>query len=134
MRIGEAAGEVGINPKTVRYYESIGLIPEAVRTPAGYREYGPEDVERLRFVRAAQRLGLSLDDIREVLAFRERGELPCSYVLEVVRRRTDEIDRRVSELLALREELAGLVARAEEHPPTDAAYCHLLEFGDARRG
>lgn len=132
MLIGETADEIGINPKTVRYYESIGLIPEAERTDAGYRDYGPEDVERLRFIRAGQRLGLSLDDIREVLAVRERGEQPCTYVVEVVRRRTEEIDRQVRELLALRDELTDLLARADDTPPAGASYCHLLETGDAR--
>lgn len=77
MRIGEAAGQAGTTAKAIRYYESIGLIREAERTAAGYRDYGPDDVERLIFIRSTQRLGFSLDEIREVLAFRERDAQPC---------------------------------------------------------
>jgi DNA-binding transcriptional MerR regulator len=127
MRIGEAARRVGVNPKTIRYYESIGLIPDARRTPSGYRDYSPDEIERLSFVRAAQRLGLSLDEVGEVLTFRENGEQPCGFVLDTVRRRTDEIDRRVRELLDLRRELAELIERAERTPATEARYCHLVE-------
>ena len=133
MRIGEAAQRVGVNPKTIRYYESIGLIPEARLTPSGYRDYGPGEVERLNFVRAAQRLGLSLDEVREVLAFRENGEQPCGFVLDAVRRQTDEIDRRVRELLHLRRELAELIDRAERTPATEARYCHLVEDASQAR-
>ncbi|MPZ70595.1 MAG: MerR family transcriptional regulator [Actinobacteria bacterium] len=64
-RIGESAERVGVNPKTIRFYESIGVIPEPPRTPAGYRDYEEEHVERLQFIRAAQRLGLRLEDIAE---------------------------------------------------------------------
>jgi DNA-binding transcriptional MerR regulator len=127
LRIGEAADQVAINPKTIRYYESIGLIPEADRTAGGYRTYGPDDVERLMFIRTAQRLGLTLDEIREVLAFRERGEQPCRYVLEAVHRQTQEIDRQVRELLEVRDELEQLTARAEEADDGTGRYCRLLE-------
>jgi DNA-binding transcriptional MerR regulator len=125
MRIGEAADQVAINPRTIRYYESIG-IPEAERTAGGYRDYGPDDVERLTFIKSAQRLGLSLDEIREVLAFRERGEQPCRYVLDAVRRQADEIDRQIRQLLQIREELTDLMSRADE---TDGGgrYCRLVE-------
>lgn len=67
MQIGELAGELGLNTRTIRYYEGIGLLPEPERTGGNYRAYGREDLERLRFIRAAQRLGLTLDEIREVL-------------------------------------------------------------------
>ncbi|MTV26437.1 heavy metal-responsive transcriptional regulator [Nitriliruptoraceae bacterium ZYF776] len=133
MRIGEAARQVGVNPKTIRYYESIGLIPETRRTSSGYRDYGPDEIGRLHFVRAAQRLGLSLDEVGEVLAFRENGEQPCGFVLDTVRRRTVEIDRRVRELLDLRRELAELIDRAERTPATEARYCHLVDDASQAR-
>lgn len=130
MRIGEVAGELDITAKTIRYYESIGLIPEAARTPSGYRDYGSDDLERLSFVRSARHLGLALDEIREVLAYRERGESPCAYVLETVRRRTAEIDRQVRALLVLRDELTALTARAEGGVGEDEGrYCGLVEAG-----
>lgn len=126
LRIGELADRCGVNPKTVRYYEDIGLLPEPERLPSGYRVYGRDDVERLAFIRSAQRFGLALDDVREVLAFRDRGELPCGYVREVVRREAARLDERIAELLEIREELRRLLARTDD-VAQDAGYCHLLE-------
>lgn len=127
MRIGEAADRAGMSPKTIRYYESIGLIPEAERTTAGYRDYDPADIDRLIFIRSTQRLGFSLDEVREVLAFRERDEQPCDYVLDAVRRRTAEIDQQVRELLELRTELTALVSRAGDPDDGNSTYCRLVE-------
>lgn len=127
MRIGELARLANVNPKTVRYYESIGLLPPAKRAPNRYRLYDQDDLNRLVFVRTAQRLGLSLDDIREILAFRERGEVPCGYVVEAVRRETLALDERIRELNTIRGELRQLIAEAEALGPQDADYCHLIE-------
>jgi DNA-binding transcriptional MerR regulator len=127
MRIGELAGELGLNPRTIRYYEGIGLLPQPDRTGGNYRAYGREDLERLRFIKAAQRLGLTLDEIREVLAFAERGEPPCGFVRERLRREVAAIDARIAELQALRGELAGLEAKAGRLPPPAAGeYCPLV--------
>jgi DNA-binding transcriptional MerR regulator len=84
VRIGELADAVGVNPKTIRFYEQIGLLPEPERRPSGYRDYNDDDRERLVFVRTAQRLGLPLADIKEILAFADRGEAPCGYVRSVL--------------------------------------------------
>ncbi len=85
MRIGELATQVGVNPKTVRYYESIGVLPEPERT-IGYRDYDETYAGRLTFIRTAQRLGITLDEVKEILAFRERGQVPCTYVRGGARR------------------------------------------------
>ncbi|MBS3941351.1 heavy metal-responsive transcriptional regulator [Nitriliruptoraceae bacterium ZYF776] len=131
MRIGQVADELGINTKTIRYYESIELIPAVPRTPAGYRDYTDEDIDRLEFIRTGRRLGLSLDEIRQVLHLRERGEQPCDYVLDVVHRQLRDIDRHIRELAALRDELHRLLDTA--HQPSEAPgnpaprYCRLVE-------
>lgn len=127
LRIGQVADRVGVNPKTIRYYEQIGLLPQPPRTDSGYRVYDEDAVEQLSFVRAAQGFGLTLDEIREVLAFRERGERPCDYVLTAVRRRADELDRRITELLALRQEMRNLIVHAEQQPDALVRICHLIE-------
>ncbi|PSO54940.1 MAG: heavy metal-responsive transcriptional regulator, partial [Actinobacteria bacterium QS_5_72_10] len=67
MRIGELGDVVGVNPKTIRYYEDIGLLPQPARTTGGDRTYDQDDVDRLAFIRRAQQLGLHLDEIREIL-------------------------------------------------------------------
>lgn len=127
MRIGELADEVGVNPKTIRYYESIGLLPEPDRTTSGYRDYTPADVERLAFIRRAQRLDLRLDEIGEILALREQGERPCDYVLDAASRHIEELDRRIREMQRARAELSGLLDRADELPEDQACYCNLIE-------
>lgn len=131
MRIGELAERLGLNPKTIRYYESIGLLPEAERTPSGYRLYTEADVERLGFIKAAQRLGITLDEIREILALRDRGQRPCGYVRDVLRREVGVIGQRLVELRKLRQELVELDALAEELPETGHV-CELIEHVRAR--
>ncbi len=127
MRIGELADLVGLNPKTIRYYESVGLLPAPERKPSGYRDYSTDDVERLRFVRTAQRLNLSLSEIAEILRFRERDERPCEYVLDVLDRQVADLDRRMAEMAKLRRELISLKAKADELPRDEGCYCAVIE-------
>lgn len=75
MLIGDLAARAGIPSSTIRYYERTGLLREPPRTPAGYRDYGKEEVVRLRFIRAAQGLGLRLDEVSDVLSIRESSDL-----------------------------------------------------------
>lgn len=127
MKIGEAARQVGVNPRTIRYYESIGLLPEPARTASGYRDYGPDDVDRIAFARRATELDLHLDEITEILALRDRGERPCDYVLDIARQRVDELDERIQTMQRAREELASLIDRAPAPESDDACYCELIE-------
>lgn len=129
MRIGELAARAGVNPKTIRFYEDKGVLPAAVRRPSGYRDYGEQDASRLSFIRTAQRLGLSLAVIGEILAFKERGELPCNYVLTVLDAQVAGIDRRLGELVALRAELTALKERAGTLPAESGCRCTILEHG-----
>lgn len=131
MRIGELAGAVGINPRTIRFYEDIGLLPEPERRPSGYRDYSEGDRERLVFVRTAQRLGLSLADIKEILAFAERGEQPCGYVRSVLDRQAAELDDRIAELVALRDQLRVLQRQAGDLPVSDSYFCGVIEHAQA---
>jgi DNA-binding transcriptional MerR regulator len=134
MRIGELARELGLNPRTIRYYESVGLLPEPERTSGNYRIYGSEDVRRLRFIKAAQRLGLTLDEIGEVLAFAERGQPPCEFVRERLRAEVAAIDARIAELQALRRELAALEAHADKLPPAAGGYCPIIHINQESGG
>ncbi len=127
MRIGQLADRLRLNTKTIRYYESIDLLPEPERTASGYRLYSEADVERLAFIRTAQRLGLTLDDIREILALRDQGRAPCGYVTDLLQRHARELAQRIAEMQALRDELHQLVARAEEFPDSAASYCRVIE-------
>jgi DNA-binding transcriptional MerR regulator len=136
MKIGELAQQMGLNPRTIRFYESIGVLPEPPRTASGYREYDRSDLDRLGFIKSAQSLGLSLDDIGEILALKDRGEAPCPYVREVIDRQAAEVEERIEELQRLRIELRRLrrVARAlPDQIGGDACVCHIIE-NEARAG
>ncbi len=133
MRIGEVADHTGVSPKTIRYYESIGLLPEPPRTSSGYRDYGGGAITRLEFVRSAQGAGLTLKEIRGVLAVRESGESPCDHVKEVLASRVREVESRIEELEATRRELRRLARRAERLDPADCGegeICHILAGED----
>lgn len=138
MRIGELAEKLEVNPRTLRFYETVGLLPEPDRTTSGYRDYDDAAVERVRFIKSAQRLGLSLDDIKEILAFKERGELPCAYVLGVIDKEADALDEKIAELQTLREDLQSLRSKARRIPKKELAkksrVCHIIENQDLFTG
>ena len=131
MLISELGKRLNINPKTIRYYEEIGLLPEPARTPTGYRVYGEQDVERLAFILRAKALDFSLEEIREILALRERGEAPCPYVLHQIEAKIAEVDRKIEQLRQLRAELEELREEAAALPAEEVAakgrICHLIE-------
>jgi DNA-binding transcriptional MerR regulator len=135
VRIGELADQLGVTTKGVRFYESIGLLPEPARDRSGYRSYGDGDVERLRFIKTAQRLGLSLDEIKEIVAFRDRGERPCAYVAGVLQRQVAGLDERIREMRRLRDELKTLERNAAALGQKDTGYCGVIEHAASpRRG
>jgi DNA-binding transcriptional MerR regulator len=128
VRIGEVADRSGVNPTTIRYYEDVGLLPEPERTPSGYRDYTEAAVARLTFVRAAQSIGLSLGEIREVLALREQGDVPCPHVVTLLEQRAAELTERIAALEQMRSELIELAQQARRLPlRADAEFCHIIE-------
>ena len=127
MRIGELADHLGVNPKTIRYYEDIGLLPAPERTPGGYRSFGEDAVERLTFIKTAQRLGITLDEVREILALRDRGEAPCAYVRDVLRRQVADIQQRLAELAAMRDELVALDELADRLVQSGPGRCSIID-------
>jgi DNA-binding transcriptional MerR regulator len=129
MRIGELAAVSGVTAKTIRYYEDIGVLDPPARTPSGYRQYTPEATNRLAFIRSAQAVGLSLGEIRGIVALRDRGTTPCGHVLDLITARAADLDRRISELRRLRAELGRLEDRAQHLDPADCdpqRVCHLI--------
>jgi DNA-binding transcriptional MerR regulator len=132
LSIGEVSLRTGISTQTIRYYERIALLPTARRAENGYREYNDTDIDRMQFVTRARQLDFSLEDIAEILAFRERNEAPCSVVMHMMAQQIDEIDRRIADLIHLREELAQL-HRIGLTMPEDIemkhCVCHLIKSG-----
>jgi DNA-binding transcriptional MerR regulator len=127
VRIGELADHLGVTTKSIRFYESIGLMPDPPRTPSGYRQYDEADEERLRFIKTAQRLGLSLNEIAEIIALRDRGQQPCGYVAELLHRQVADLDHRIREMRELRAELKSLAGRAAAGAGDESAYCGVIE-------
>ena len=129
MRIGELAARTGLSTKALRYYESIGVLPEPARTAGGYRDYSMAALDVVRFVRSAQAVGLTLGEIREILGYRDRGETPCAHVVDVIRRRAEAIDEQIAGLEQTRTELRRLERRARTLRPEDCAptlICHVI--------
>ncbi len=126
-RIGQIAADLGLNPKTIRYYEEIGLLPPATRTASGYRQYDARDLERLSFIGKAKAIGLTLDEIREVLALREDGERPCEHVQGLIDQKLELVDRQLSALTEFREELVTLREEAAQAVGEDAPVCRIIE-------
>jgi DNA-binding transcriptional MerR regulator len=119
MRIGDLAEQSGLAPTALRYYEKAGLLPAPHRTASGYRAYDVGVLPRLAFIRAAQAVGLSLAEIREVLAIRDGGNAPCEHVVDLIERHRAEVVARISELQGLEQELAAVAAHGAELDPAD---------------
>jgi len=130
MQIKQLAALAKVSAKTIRYYESIGVLPEPERSPNGYREYEGSDVERLKLVLGARRLEFSLEDVTEILAMRDRREAPCRRVLDKLVQKADEIANRITELQRLEQELRHLHGLGQMFPTDDvdgkACVCHLV--------
>ena len=117
MFIQELAQLSGVSAKTIRYYESIGLLPHPQRAENNYRQYTFEAVERLRFIVATRGLGFNLTDIGEFLAARDEGALPCKRVLDSFDQRIRDVDRRIADLLRLRDLLEHIRREGATLPP-----------------
>ena len=130
MQINQLAIITGVSPKTIRYYESIGVLPDPHRSPNGYREYEDGDVERLKLVAGARRLEFSLDDVTEIIAMRDRREAPCRVMLDKLVQKADESAQRIAELQRLEQELRHLHELGQTFPTDDvdgkACVCHLV--------
>ncbi|HSG15971.1 MAG TPA: heavy metal-responsive transcriptional regulator [Anaerolineae bacterium] len=130
MQIKELAYRANLPTKTIRYYESIDLLPPPRRLPNGYRDYGQADVDRTRLVVGARDLGFSLDDIKEILDLRDRREPPCRVVLDLLQQRADQISQRIEEMKNLEADLRELHRLGQTFPTDDvdgkACVCHLV--------
>jgi len=121
MKIGELGQATGFTDKTIRYYERQGVLPAPERTSSGYRKYGPEDIDRLVFIRKAKRLGLSLEDIKGILQVHDRREATCLHVRSLLGEKLAQVDAVLKDLQTFREELAAIQERANALDPPVAA-------------
>lgn len=127
--VSHAATKAGTTRKAIRLYEAKGLLPPTGRTEAGYRLFGTEDIEVLRFIRRARGLGLSLSEIGDILELQRGGEQPCDHVIAVLDEHLYQIDKTIEELTELRSTLNSMRARADEAwcTPDDGAICRIIQ-------
>ncbi|MGH9226895.1 MAG: MerR family DNA-binding protein [Acidimicrobiales bacterium] len=113
LTVSRLAEQVGISADAVRYYERIGILPEPDRSPAGYRLYDDGAVGLLRFVKRAQRFGLRLEEIAELLDIRERGLCPCGHTRELLGRRVAALDEEMATLAELRTDIERMLEQPD---------------------
>ncbi len=133
LQIGKLAAEFGLNPKTIRYYEEIGLLPPPQRSPSGYRLYDDVARERLRFIGKAKAIGLMLEEIREILELQRDGERPCEHVLTLLDQKLAAVDEQLRVLADFRQELLALREEAVETMLADAGICGIIEHHEKAR-
>lgn len=134
LTIGQLSRTTGVPPKTIRYYEQVGVLPAADRTRAGYRAYGPRGVERLRFVRRARALGLSLAGIKTLVAAVDGDAAMRPRLRELVRVQLGTVEHRITELRALARELEGVLRRLDTRSrPRRRGPCRCLETNGTPR-
>lgn len=128
MRIGELAERARVAAHTIRYYEREGLIAAPGRTPGRYRDYDAGVLDDLQFIKKAQTLGLTLQEIREVLEIASGGRAPCAHVRDKVAARLGEVEQRISELRDLRTTLRRVVGQLDRAPRRAAGCrCAVIE-------
>ncbi|HLL71680.1 MAG TPA: heavy metal-responsive transcriptional regulator [Pyrinomonadaceae bacterium] len=127
LRIGEVAEASGVGVEALRFYERRGLLGRPARTASGYRAYDASVLERLAFIKRAQAIGFSLDEIAEILEMRGQGVAPCVEVREAARRKLAELDARLAELRRYRNELARTLADWDERGVEEGQFCGLIE-------
>lgn len=125
MKIGELAQVAQSTVETVRYYEKEGLLPAPARTAGNFRVYGPEHVERLRFIRNCRALDMSHEEIHTLLGLADRPADGCGAINEVFDEHIAHVDERIQELTHLKQQLAALRQRCQTEQAVDA--CGILQ-------
>ncbi len=129
MNIGQAAKQSGLTAKMIRYYEGIGLLPEAVRTESGYRIYGARDLHTLAFIKRSRDLGFSLEEVGRLLALWQDRERASADVKALAREHIDDLNRKIAELAGLRDTLQELVDHCQGDHRPDCPILRDLESG-----
>ncbi|MBI4245836.1 MAG: heavy metal-responsive transcriptional regulator [Candidatus Rokubacteria bacterium] len=127
LKIGELARRAGVTAKAIRFYERKRVLPPAKRAVNGYRLYGNVAVEMLRFVKQATGLGLTLAEIKDIIAIRQGGRPPCTHVHRLLRDKAVELDRKLKDLLDVRRRIRQSLSAWKRQPGTGAAVCPHIE-------
>jgi MerR family copper efflux transcriptional regulator len=126
--IGELSRRAGIPPQTIRYYEKLGLLERPHRTETQYRLYSETHLERLQFIKQAKQFGLSLEEIKQLIDLRADGVAPCESLKRMVKKHLEDLDSRIRELMAFRQELAHRYQQMDSWNGT-GKICAIIETG-----
>lgn len=128
LKIGEVAKQTDVAVGALRYYESLGLI-QSERGGNSYRYYAPETVQQVQFIKKAQTLGFSLEDIGEVLNVHHQGNVPCEFVQSLLQGKIQQLEAQIQEMMAFKSALEQYHAKwAAGHPhPQPGDICPLIE-------
>jgi MerR family copper efflux transcriptional regulator len=128
QRIGEVAKQSNISIKTIRYYEELGLLKTVGRTESGYRLFSSDVLIRLKFIKQAQRLGLSLSEIKEFLEIYNQNEQPCKHIQLKLKQKLEIIEQQIQQLQRLQQELKGLLLGwSNFSEQTEETICPILQ-------
>jgi DNA-binding transcriptional MerR regulator len=129
LLIGRLAKLSGVRPDTIRFYERSGLLPKPSRTASGYRVYDDAALSQVRFIRKAQSLGFSLDEIKRIMSLRGRGKEACRCVVSIAEATLSETETKLKEMQRFREALARHLSRWKRNSKSRAAaeFCALIE-------
>jgi MerR family transcriptional regulator, copper efflux regulator len=131
LKVGAVAKAAGVGVQTLHYYERLGLLPKPQRSPANYRLYAPQAIRRVKFIKKAQAIGLTLEETKQILDLKEHGRAPCSKVAGLGEKHLREIDMRIAELRKYRRALADALNDWRKEDTTERAcageFCDLIE-------
>lgn len=132
LKIGEVSKRSGIGIEALRFYERGGLLGRPARTRSGYRVYDEGVLKRLAFIKRAQVLGFSLEEIKQIIAESQSGHSPCAEVREIVRHRLQELDERMNEMRRYRKELGVALEGWDKTGAAAGEFCGLIEGTDIK--
>jgi DNA-binding transcriptional MerR regulator len=123
LKIGELAHKAGVTAKAIRFYERKRILPPAKRGTNRYRLYGDDAVEMLRFIKQASGLGLTLAEIKDIIAIRQGGRPPCRHVHGLLRDKAVELDRKLKDLVDVRSRIRHSLSAWDRRPPKGPTVC-----------
>jgi DNA-binding transcriptional MerR regulator len=131
LKVGAVAKAAGVGVQTLHYYERLGLLPKPQRSTTNYRLYSSDAIRRVKFIKKAQTIGLTLEETKQILDLKERGRAPCGKVAELGERHLREIDMRLAELRKYRRALADALNNWRKEDTTEprcaGEFCDLIE-------
>jgi DNA-binding transcriptional MerR regulator len=131
LKVGSVAKAAGVGVQTLHYYERVGLLPKPERSAANYRLYSPEAIRRVRFIKKAQVVGLTLEETKRILDLKDHGRAPCAEVVELGEKHFAEINTRLAQLRAYRRALGRALGEWRKENMTErkcaGEFCDLIE-------